>query len=278
MWHVRNQRVKWTGVLPQAIYEIVSDWLRGWREFSRPITMHSEPKPMQSRITCSNSKINEATHLYAALTWFRLSVKRFSICNHPRPHVVTAGLDGTTNVGQIQLARARPHPYLRKAVLFFLQRLSFLLFIDSEQHTVMDALSLHEIGNTNDNDKQKHQQYPAHHQFQRYFSSISFSSGRILVKGNYTTMGIAVSTVWWQVRVWYFWRDQDRAGGGRKQGRASDLSRLTSHMVRHRLGRLIISDWRRDICISESCHIRWSWLRCRDLVSGFSSCGQFRRW
>ena len=32
-------------------FSFASDWLRGWREFSRPITMHSEPKPMQSRIT-----------------------------------------------------------------------------------------------------------------------------------------------------------------------------------------------------------------------------------
>ena len=28
-----------------------SDWLRGWREFSRPITQSSKIKPMQSRIT-----------------------------------------------------------------------------------------------------------------------------------------------------------------------------------------------------------------------------------
>ena len=32
-------------------FSFPSDWLRGWREFSRPITEHSEAKPMQSRIT-----------------------------------------------------------------------------------------------------------------------------------------------------------------------------------------------------------------------------------
>ena len=32
-------------------FSFVSDWLRRWREFSRPITEHSKAKPMQSRIT-----------------------------------------------------------------------------------------------------------------------------------------------------------------------------------------------------------------------------------
>ena len=32
-------------------FSFTSDWLRGWREFSRPITEHSKAKPMQSRIT-----------------------------------------------------------------------------------------------------------------------------------------------------------------------------------------------------------------------------------
>ena len=32
-------------------FSFASDWLRGWREFSRPITEHSKAKPMQSRIT-----------------------------------------------------------------------------------------------------------------------------------------------------------------------------------------------------------------------------------
>ena len=32
-------------------FSFASDWLRGWREFSRPITERSEAKPMQSRIT-----------------------------------------------------------------------------------------------------------------------------------------------------------------------------------------------------------------------------------
>ena len=30
---------------------IASDWLRGWREFSGPITKRSKAKPMQSQIT-----------------------------------------------------------------------------------------------------------------------------------------------------------------------------------------------------------------------------------
>ena len=32
-------------------FSFASDWLRVWREFSRPITEHSKAKPMQSRIT-----------------------------------------------------------------------------------------------------------------------------------------------------------------------------------------------------------------------------------
>ena len=32
-------------------FSFVSDWLRGWREFSKPIIERSEAKPMQSRIT-----------------------------------------------------------------------------------------------------------------------------------------------------------------------------------------------------------------------------------
>ena len=32
-------------------FTFASDWLRGWREFSRPITERSKAKPMQSRIT-----------------------------------------------------------------------------------------------------------------------------------------------------------------------------------------------------------------------------------
>ena len=32
-------------------FSFASDWLRGWREFSRPITERSKAKPMQSRIT-----------------------------------------------------------------------------------------------------------------------------------------------------------------------------------------------------------------------------------
>ena len=32
-------------------FSLASDWLRGWREFSRPITERSKAKPMQHRIT-----------------------------------------------------------------------------------------------------------------------------------------------------------------------------------------------------------------------------------
>ena len=32
-------------------FSFASDWLRGWCEFSRPITERSKAKPMQSRIT-----------------------------------------------------------------------------------------------------------------------------------------------------------------------------------------------------------------------------------
>ena len=32
-------------------FGFASDWLRGWREFCRPITQRSKAKPMQSRIT-----------------------------------------------------------------------------------------------------------------------------------------------------------------------------------------------------------------------------------
>ena len=32
-------------------FSFASDWLKGWREFSRPITERSETKSMQSRIT-----------------------------------------------------------------------------------------------------------------------------------------------------------------------------------------------------------------------------------
>ena len=32
-------------------FSFASDWLRGWREFSRPITERSKVKPMQPRIT-----------------------------------------------------------------------------------------------------------------------------------------------------------------------------------------------------------------------------------
>ena len=32
-------------------FSFASDWLRGWREFSRPITERSKAKPMQSWIT-----------------------------------------------------------------------------------------------------------------------------------------------------------------------------------------------------------------------------------
>ena len=32
-------------------FSFASDWLRGWREFSKPITKRSKAKPMQSRIT-----------------------------------------------------------------------------------------------------------------------------------------------------------------------------------------------------------------------------------
>ena len=32
-------------------FSFASDWLRRWREFSRPITERSKPKPVQSRIT-----------------------------------------------------------------------------------------------------------------------------------------------------------------------------------------------------------------------------------
>ena len=32
-------------------FSFASDWLRAWREFSKPITERSKAKPMQSRIT-----------------------------------------------------------------------------------------------------------------------------------------------------------------------------------------------------------------------------------
>ena len=32
-------------------FKFTSDWLRGWREFSRPIKQHSKAKPIQSWIT-----------------------------------------------------------------------------------------------------------------------------------------------------------------------------------------------------------------------------------
>ena len=32
-------------------FSVRSDWLRGWREFSQPITEQSETKPTQPRIT-----------------------------------------------------------------------------------------------------------------------------------------------------------------------------------------------------------------------------------
>ena len=32
-------------------FSFAFDWLRGWREFSRPITERSKAKPIQSRIT-----------------------------------------------------------------------------------------------------------------------------------------------------------------------------------------------------------------------------------
>ena len=32
-------------------FSFACDWLRGWREFYRPITERSEAKPMQSQIT-----------------------------------------------------------------------------------------------------------------------------------------------------------------------------------------------------------------------------------
>ena len=38
-------------------FSFVSDWLRDWREFSRPITECSKAKPMQSRITYDTQKI-----------------------------------------------------------------------------------------------------------------------------------------------------------------------------------------------------------------------------
>ena len=38
-------------------FSFASDWLRGWHEFSRPITECSKAKPMQSRITF-NTQLN----------------------------------------------------------------------------------------------------------------------------------------------------------------------------------------------------------------------------
>ena len=38
-------------------FSFVSDWLRDWREFSRPITECSKAKPMQSWITYDTQKI-----------------------------------------------------------------------------------------------------------------------------------------------------------------------------------------------------------------------------
>ena len=51
-----------------------SDWLRGWREFSRPITERSKAKPMQSRITFD-------TQLKIALLCY---VIRLENSRHPR--------------------------------------------------------------------------------------------------------------------------------------------------------------------------------------------------
>ena len=34
-----------------VVHSFSSDWLRGWREFSGPITERSKDKPMQFRIT-----------------------------------------------------------------------------------------------------------------------------------------------------------------------------------------------------------------------------------
>ena len=43
----------WENVSDQVTFgfSFASDWLRGWREFSRPITERRKAKPMQSRIT-----------------------------------------------------------------------------------------------------------------------------------------------------------------------------------------------------------------------------------
>ena len=51
MIQFRFTKFKRTSDQVAIFFSFASDWLRGWHEFSRPITAHSKAKPMQSRIT-----------------------------------------------------------------------------------------------------------------------------------------------------------------------------------------------------------------------------------
>ena len=56
-------------------FSFASDWLRGWREFSRPITERSKSKPIQFRITF-DTQLKIAliqTTLFIVSGWFYVS-------------------------------------------------------------------------------------------------------------------------------------------------------------------------------------------------------------
>ena len=74
-----------TGNRPQARENaFASDWLRGWGEFSRPITARSKAKPMQSRVTFD-------TQLKIALNIIKIR-KSLLLLRHIKSHDRTVSL------------------------------------------------------------------------------------------------------------------------------------------------------------------------------------------
>ena len=81
-------------------FSFASDWLRGWREFSRPITERSKAKPMQSRITF-DTQLKIAVAIDALLTHAPLSIKIISALEARKSKVCKKRRKGKEITGKV---------------------------------------------------------------------------------------------------------------------------------------------------------------------------------